>query len=71
MVKIKDLAGQRFGRLLTVEQRPQRENRYVVHRCVCVCDCGNEVLASTKNLQRGTARATRRAAPRRIRHRWI
>lgn len=48
----KDLTGQRFGHLTVAEKTDKREHRYRVWRCVC--DCGGEILASTKQLQSGT-----------------
>lgn len=39
MGKIKDLTGQKFGRLLVLEITPERRNRQVVWKCLC--DCGN------------------------------
>ena len=54
MAKGKDLTGQRFGKLTVVEQTDQRQDRYVLWRCRC--DCGGEVLASTKRLMRGTVK---------------
>lgn len=49
-----DLTGKRFGRLVVVEKTDQREKKYIVWRCRC--DCGNEVLASTRSLKRGTVK---------------
>ena len=39
MGKIKDLTGQRFGKLVVLEMTPERRNRQVVWKCQC--DCGN------------------------------
>lgn len=39
MGKIKDLTGQKFNRLLVLEDSGQRKNRQVVWKCLC--DCGN------------------------------
>ena len=39
MGKIKDLTGQKFGKLLVLEMTPERRNRQVVWKCLC--DCGN------------------------------
>lgn len=47
-----DLVGKRFGRLTVLEMTDGRWNGYIVWRCVC--DCGNETLADTKRLKRGT-----------------
>lgn len=50
--KSKDLTGQRFGHLTALEKTEERFCGYVVWRCQC--DCGREILANTKYLQRGT-----------------
>ena len=39
MGKIKDLTGQRFGKLTVLEMTSERRNRQVVWKCQC--DCGN------------------------------
>lgn len=51
MGKIKDLTGQRFGRL-TVISRGENDNK---HRCTwnCKCDCGNLVNVKSLNLVNG------------------
>jgi len=41
MAKIKDLTGQRFGRLMVLYDTGERKNRNVVWHCRC--DCGNEL----------------------------
>ncbi len=46
-----DLAGKRFGRLLAIKPTSERQNGYVVWRCQC--DCGNEILASSRSLKNG------------------
>lgn len=45
-------AGQRFGRLTTLEPSDQRKNGYVLWRCRC--DCGSELLVESRHLKRGT-----------------
>lgn len=50
----KDLTGQRFGKLTVMGKTEQRKSGYVVW--LCRCDCGNEVLADTKRLMRGSLR---------------
>ncbi|MDO4503346.1 MAG: AP2 domain-containing protein [Coriobacteriia bacterium] len=52
MPKYEDLTGKTFGRLTVVEITDQRLNRYAVWRCVCAC--GGECLASSKQLKVGT-----------------
>jgi hypothetical protein len=69
MPKIKNLTGETFGKLTVLEQATEREGRYIVWKCRCVC--GSTVLASSKKLQRGTiiscgcdgAEARKRGAP--------
>jgi hypothetical protein len=43
--------GQRFGRLVVVEQVPQRIHGAVAYRCIC--DCGGSVLRSARDMRRG------------------
>lgn len=50
----KDLTGRRFGNLTVEEKTEKRFCGYVVWRCKC--DCGGEILANTKYLQRGTVK---------------
>jgi hypothetical protein len=45
---IKDLQGQRFGKLVVLEITDQRNNGAVVWKCKC--DCGNIAYVSSKNL---------------------
>ncbi|MDO4289024.1 MAG: transcriptional regulator [Eubacterium sp.] len=52
MPKILDLKDKRFGRLVAVERTDQKEKGYFLWRCLC--DCGGEVLVSSKRLARGT-----------------
>ncbi len=48
MAKIKDLAGQRFGRLTVLYNTGERKNGSVVWRCRC--DCGNELDIRSRDL---------------------
>ncbi len=41
MAKKKDLTGQRFGKLLVLEELPDRINKRIVWRCQC--DCGEPI----------------------------
>jgi len=50
-MNIKDLAGQRFGRLVAAERTNQKHARCYLWRCKC--DCGQETLVSTHFLIRG------------------
>lgn len=52
MPQIRDLTDTVFGLLRAVERTAQRENGYFVWRCQC--ECGREILVSTKKLLRGT-----------------
>ncbi|MCD8364433.1 MAG: transcriptional regulator [Clostridiales bacterium] len=51
MPKLKDLTGQRFGHLAVMEKTEQRKNGYVLWRCRC--DCGSELLVSSRSLANG------------------
>ena len=50
-----NLLGQKFGRLTVIEKTDLKENNYCLWRCRC--DCGGEILVSTKKLKRGTITA--------------
>jgi hypothetical protein len=50
MPKKIDLVNQRFGRLLVLERTSSSRSQSVLWRCLC--DCGNEHLASTRHLNR-------------------
>lgn len=49
MASLTDLTGQKFGRLLVVEQN--RDKRYV--RWKCLCDCGGVTITTTSKLKSG------------------
>lgn len=51
----KDLTGQRFGRLVVLEDVRIDTKHASVWRCVC--DCGNEKLVGANNLARGKTRS--------------
>ena len=51
MANIKDLTGQRFGRLTAIKPTDARKEGSVVWECSC--DCGNTTLASKRVLIRG------------------
>lgn len=51
MPKNNSLIGQRFGLLTVVEETGERQDNYRVWRCRC--DCGGEILASTRRLKNG------------------
>lgn len=52
-LKGKDVAGQRFGRLVALEPVGRTKAGYIIWRCKC--DCGNEKEVSIKDLGRGTS----------------
>lgn len=49
--KIKDLTGQRYGRLVVMSKTEERVHRHVVWKCVC--DCGNECFVPSNALSTG------------------
>lgn len=53
-MKLKDLTGQRFGRLVAIEA-VGRKNRSVLWRCKC--DCGNVKDVSAKHLTEGSIKS--------------
>ena len=48
---VKDLSGQRFGRLIALKPLEERKKGYVMWECKC--DCGNTAIVSTKQLVTG------------------
>lgn len=52
---IKDLTGQRFGRLTVVSKTDERKDRCVVWKCIC--DCGNEHFVISRSLLGGKTRS--------------
>ena len=55
MGKIKDLTGQRFGRLVVIEDSGERKQTNVMW--LCKCDCGNDVKVKSNNLIRGDVKS--------------
>lgn len=51
MSKVKDLTGQRFGRLIALKR--QKGSRRVIAKWECQCDCGRITLVSTYKLTSG------------------
>lgn len=51
MKKILDLTGQRFGRLIALNTAGYNTYGRTLWRCIC--DCGNEKIATTKSLRNG------------------
>lgn len=52
---IKDLTGQRFGKLVVVSL--EGRNKYGRAMWLCKCDCGNTTVASSNNLLRGCVKS--------------
>lgn len=52
-VKRVDLTGQRFGRLLIIEEGPRACDKYRRVRWVCRCDCGKQTVVTAGNLSSG------------------
>jgi PII-like signaling protein len=55
MGKIKDLAGQRFGKLTATRQLPERIRGAVAWECIC--SCGNTVVVPSKSLIGGNTQS--------------
>ena len=51
MPKKIDLTNQRFGKLTVIKESKKRISNRVTW--LCKCDCGNEVLVTSKNLREG------------------
>lgn len=45
-----DLTGQKFGRLSVIERAPNKKDRVA---WLCKCDCGNEIVTTSRLLQTG------------------
>lgn len=54
-MKFIDLTGRKFGRLLVIERAENFKSGDA--RFKCKCDCGNEVIAGSQNLKRGTTKS--------------
>lgn len=61
MGKVKDLTGQRFGKLVVLREGNRLLDGSVgtshKARWICRCDCGNETIVLTDNLQAGNTRS--------------
>ena len=55
MRKIKDLRGQRFGRLIALYPTGESRNKSRVWHCAC--DCGNFINVTSRNLSRGAVKS--------------
>lgn len=51
MTKLKDLTGQRFGRLVVKDRSDRSDHVY----WNCICDCGNLLTCQGSNLRKGTS----------------
>ena len=54
-VRVKDLTGKRFGRLVAVKATKQRKNTSVVWECKC--DCGNTSFVTSNHLLSGNTKS--------------
>lgn len=54
-MKVIDLTGQRFGRLLVIGECGRSKDGQKVY--LCRCDCGNETKVRSGNLRRGTTKS--------------
>jgi len=55
MGKMKDLSGQRFGKLTVISKTDARSGGSVVW--LCKCDCGNEARVASSNLSSGNTKS--------------
>lgn len=53
--QVKDLTGQRFGRLTVVEQAGRTKSRSVLW--LCHCDCGNDKVIAANHLTKGSTKS--------------
>ena len=55
MGKIKDLTGQRFGKLVAIKPLDEKQNNKLVW--LCKCDCGNETNVIGTKLTSGNTKS--------------
>lgn len=55
MSKVKDLTGQRFGRLMVIEDSGKRNHKIVMWKCQC--DCGNVCEVRSDKLRSGNTQS--------------
>ena len=55
MAKVKDLTGQKFGKLTVIKRA--ENNKHGLPRWECRCDCGNTTLVSGQHLREGRAKS--------------
>lgn len=53
--RIRDLTGQRFGRLVALDYKSSHDKQHLVWRCKC--DCGNETFVASSSLVTGTTKS--------------
>lgn len=53
MAKIKNIVGQRFGRLVVIARAPNGPHSTNYIQWFCLCDCGIEKIINGQNLRRG------------------
>ena len=54
---MRNLTGQRFGRLLVIKDSKERVSSQRHIRWLCHCDCGNFAIVSSPNLMRGKTKS--------------
>ena|SRR5215216_844136 len=54
--RVIDLTGQRFGKLVVIEQAPSRGSQKRAY-WRAVCDCGNETVVRSNNLRSGQTKS--------------
>lgn len=55
MSRVKDITGQRFGRLVVIERAGTNKRKCATWRCVC--DCGVEIVTLGVNLRSGSSKS--------------
>lgn len=55
MGRIKDITGQRFGKLVVLEDSGKRQGSSVMWKCRC--DCGNITYATGSTLKKGNTKS--------------
>ena len=54
MTAVRNISGERFGRLLVVSRAPNKHGRV---QWLCLCDCGNTHITYSKTLTNGKSRS--------------
>ena len=55
MSNLKDITGQRFGRLVVIERKGTTQ--FGQSKWLCLCDCGNTTIANSSNLRSGNKKS--------------